>query len=29
VGGTAMVLGGLYYVFVHRHLNKRAATDGK
>lgn len=24
VGGTAIVLGGLYYFFVHRHLEKKA-----
>ena len=24
VGGTAVVLGGLYYFFVHRHLKKKA-----
>jgi membrane protein DedA with SNARE-associated domain len=24
VGGTAMVLGGLYYFFVHRHLRQKA-----
>ena len=24
VGGTALVLGGLYYFFVHRHMSKKA-----
>jgi len=23
VGGTALVLGGLYYFFVHRHLKQK------
>jgi hypothetical protein len=23
VGGTAVVLGGLYYFFVHRHMKKK------
>ncbi len=26
LGGTALVLGGLYYFFVHRHLQKKAGT---
>ncbi len=27
VGGTALVLGGLYYFFVHRHMVKKAQTN--
>jgi membrane protein DedA with SNARE-associated domain len=26
VGGTALVLGGLYYFFVHRHLDKKSES---
>jgi len=26
VGGTALVLGGLYYFFVHRHMGKKAES---
>jgi membrane protein DedA with SNARE-associated domain len=26
VGGTALVLGGLYYFFVHRHIGKKAES---
>ena len=28
VGGTAIVLGGLYYFFVHRHLSHKVAGQG-
>lgn len=27
VGGTALILGGLYYFFVHRHLQHKAAPE--
>jgi len=29
VGGTALVLGGLYYFFVHRHMTAGKAESGK
>jgi membrane protein DedA with SNARE-associated domain len=29
VGGTAIVLGGLYYFFVHRHLNRQPEASGQ
>jgi membrane protein DedA with SNARE-associated domain len=29
VGGTALVLGGLYYFFVHRHMAAEKAESGK
>ena len=28
VGGTALVLGGLYYFFVHRHMVKKSQAEG-
>jgi membrane protein DedA with SNARE-associated domain len=29
VGGTALVLGGLYYFFVHRQISKKSATGNQ
>ena len=29
VGGTAVVLGGLYYFFVHRHLDKKSEAGSQ
>jgi len=29
VGGAALVFGGLYYFFVHRHMAGRKAESGK
>jgi len=29
LGGTGLVLGGLYYFFVHRHLGKKPETGNR